>query len=77
MELWQLFLAFVSIIVVGVIGGTFVSYLVLRFFLKDRLSFLSVLYLLFRKKRQATSATDLTSQFDKTPSPSLLVKEQA
>ncbi len=77
MELWQLFLAFVSIFVVGVIGGTFVSYLALRFLLKDRLSFLSVLYLLFGKKRQAASANDLTPQFDKKPTPRLLVKEQA
>ena len=77
MELWQVVLAFVAIIPVGVIAGTFVSYLVLRFFLKDRLPFLSVLYLLFNKKRQAASANDLTPQFDKKPSPRLLVKEQA
>ena len=77
MELWQVVLAFVAIIPVGVIAGTFVSYLVLRFFLKDRLPFLSLLYLLFNKKRQAASANDLTPQFDKKPSPRLLVKEQA
>ena len=77
MELWQVVLAFVAIIPVGLIAGTFVSYLVLRFFLKDRLPFLSVLYLLFNKKRQAASANDLTPQFDKKPSPRLLVKEQA
>jgi hypothetical protein len=64
---WRISLLLAASILVGILIGLSVSYLIMRFVLKRRVTFFDVFYALFSKKAKVLTPSDSSQQFIDTP----------
>ncbi len=60
---WQISLILVAIIFIAILIGLSISYIIMSFVYKSRVTFLNLFYVLFSKKHKPFASSDLARQF--------------